>query len=214
MAGTKQHQVPGVRERAKLHTRQRLLGAAKDLFEERGYDNVTIAEIAARAQVSAKTLFQHFRSKEDLLIGELDEVHQDLIRALGRRDLSKTPLEAVTDWLIQWPAQRPPDAFERFVRLVGGGPSVESVRRRLYDEWENAIVVVLADEANEARPTPRTRLIAAQLIALIRVLTSPEQRAFIERYPPQGRQQAYREAVLDAAAQLARGLGREAARSG
>jgi AcrR family transcriptional regulator len=206
VADAEQTTDPGARERGKLHTRERLRNAAKELFEERGYDHVTVAEIAARAGVSAKTLFQHFRSKEDLLIGELDDVHQDLVRALRERDPSTTPLEAVTGWLLDWPAQRPPDAFDRFIRMVGSRRSVESMRRRLYDEWENAIVGVLADEANEARPAPHTRLVAAQLVAMIRVLTSPEVRAFVERYPPDGRPQAYREAVVDAAAQLARGL--------
>jgi len=198
----------GVRERGKRETRKRLQHAAKELFEERGYDEVTVAEIAARAGVSAKTLFQHFGSKEDLLIAELDEVHDDLIRTLSNRDPNQTPLEAVTSWLIEWAAQRPPDAFDRFVRMVGSGPSVESTRRRLYFEWENAITALLADEANEARATPQTRLVAAQLIAMIRVLTSPEQRALIERFPPEQRAKAYRDAVLDAADQLAHGLGR------
>lgn len=201
----------GVREQGKLRTRRRLRDAAKELFEERGYDDVTVAEIAARAGVSPKTLFQHFGSKEELLIAELDDVHEDLVRSLRERDLSKTPLQTVTEWLIEWAAQRPPDAFDRFVRMVGSGPSVESMRRRLYEEWENALVVVLADEANEARATPQTRLTAAQLVAMIRVLTSPEQRALIERHPAELHQQAYREAVLDAAEHLARGLDRGSA---
>jgi AcrR family transcriptional regulator len=200
----------GVREQGKLQTRLRLRVAAKELFEERGYDDVTVAEIAARARVSRKTLFQHFGSKEELLMAELDAVHEDLLDTLRERDLSQTPLEAVTAWLIEWAARRPSDAFERFVRMVGSGPSVEAMRRRLYEDWENALAAVLADEANEARATPRTRLTAAQLVAMIRVLTSPEQRALIERYPPERRPQAYREAVLDAAAHLAGGLGHEA----
>jgi AcrR family transcriptional regulator len=198
----------GVREQGKLQTRQRLRDAAKALFEERGYDDVTVAEIAARAEVSPKTLFQHFGSKEELLVAELGEVHDELVRVLRDRDRSKTPLEAVAEWLIDWAARRPPDAFDRFVRMVGTGPSVEAMRRRLYEEWENAVVAVLADEANEARATPQTRLTAAQLIAMIRVLTSPEQRALIERHPPELHPQAYRDAVLEAAAHLARGLGR------
>jgi AcrR family transcriptional regulator len=200
--------IVGAREQGKLRTRRRLRDAAKGLFEERGYDDVTVAEIAARAGVSPKTLFQHFGSKEELLIAELDDVHRELVRSLRERDLSKTPLQTVTEWLIEWAAQRPPDAFDRFVRMVGSGPSVQSMRRRLYEEWENALVTVLADEANEARATPQTRLTAAQLVAMIRVLTSPEQRALIERHPTELRQQAYREAVLDAAEHLARGLDR------
>jgi AcrR family transcriptional regulator len=196
----------GPRALGKLETRQRLRDAARELTEERGYNAVTVAEIASRAGVSVKTLFQHFGSKEELLVAELAEIHDQMIEAVRTRDPSKTPLRAVTDWLIDWNAHRPSDSFDRFMRMVGGGPTVESLRRRLYDDWENTLVDVLADEANEARPTPRTRLIAAQLIAMIRVLTSPESQALLERYPLDERSQAFEESVTDASKQLARGL--------
>ncbi len=196
----------GVRERGKLDTRRKLRDAARDLTEERGYEDVTVAEIAARAGVSVKTLFQHFGSKEELLVAELAEIHEQMLDAVRGRDSSETPLRAVTNWLIEWDSARPSDGFDRFVRMVEGGPLIESLRRRLYDDWENALVEVLADEANEARPSPHTRLVAAQLIAMIRVLTSPESRALIERYPLELRRQAYDEAVWSASDQLANGL--------
>lgn len=196
----------GIRAREKQRTHERLRAAARELFEERGYDDVTVAEIAALAGVSVKTLFQHFGSKEELLITELDAVHEGLIRALGRRDRRHTPLEAVTAWLLEWESGLPADGFDRFMRMVGTGPSVEAMRRRLYDEWENAVVAILADEANEARPTPRTRLVAAQLISMIRVLSGPEVREYVERYPLAQRKQAHVACTREAAALLASGL--------
>lgn len=196
----------GPRALGKLETRQRLRDAARELTEERGYDAVTVAEIASRAGVSVKTLFQHFGSKDELLVAELAEIHNQMIDAVRARNGGTTPLQAVTDWLITWNAQRPSDSFDRFLRMVGGGPTVQSVRRRMYEDWENTLVDVLADEANEARATPRTRLLAAQLIAMIRVLTSPEVQTLLARYPPSERGQAFEAAVRDASEQLARGL--------
>jgi AcrR family transcriptional regulator len=198
----------GVRERRKRGTRQRLLDAATRRFEEDGYDDVTVAEIAADAGVSVKTLFQHFSAKEDLLIAGLSEIHDDMIAAVRARDAATTPLQAVTEWVVEWESRRPPDGFDRFVRMVGTGPSVETMRRRLYEEWENALVTVLADEANEARPTPRTRLVAAHLICMIRVLSSPEVRALLERLPPDERGAAHKAWSLEAGALLAGGLDR------
>ncbi len=206
MEGAVQGGAIGVRAREKLRTHERLRASARRLFEERGYDDVTVAEIARSAGVSVKTLFQHFGSKEELLVAELDAVHEELVRALGQRDRSHTPLEAVTAWLLEWESGLPADGFDRFMRMVGSGPSVEAMRRRLYEEWENAVVVILADEANEARPTPRTRLVAAQLISMIRVLSGPEVREYVERYPVDQRKQAHVACTRDAAALLASGL--------
>jgi AcrR family transcriptional regulator len=204
----------GVRQQRKLDTRQRLLDAATRQFEERGYDNVTVAEIAAEAGVSVKTLFQHFRAKEDLLIAEISEIHDEMIDAMRTRAPGTTPLQSVTDWVVQYSARRPADGLERWMRMVGTGPAILSMRRRLYDEWENALVEVLADEANEARPTPRTRLIAAQLICMIRVLTSPEVRGLLERYPLEERNAANTAWVLEAAGLLAGGLDQAATITG
>ena len=202
----------GVRERRKLETRARLQAAAKELFEQRGYDDVTVAEIAAEAGVSVKTLFQHFHAKEDLLLAELNQVHAEMVRSLRERDRSQTPLQAVAAWLLEWEERRPQDGFDRFMRMVGSGPAVAAMRRRLYDEWESEVVAVLADEANEARPNPRTRLVAAQLIGLIRVLTSPEVSVALERYPSAERHQAFMALTREAAAMLANGLDSEPTR--
>jgi AcrR family transcriptional regulator len=206
MAGAQGSDAVGVRERRKLETRDRLLAAAKALFEKDGYDNVTVAQIAAAAGVTAKTLFQHFPSKEDLLMAELGGVHDEMVAALRERDRGVSPLQSVATWLLEWEANRPADGYDRFIRMVGSGPGVESMRRRLYEEWESAVVEVLADEANEARPNPRTRLIAAELITLIRVLTSPEVSASLERYPTEERREAFMKWTREAADMLANGL--------
>jgi AcrR family transcriptional regulator len=199
--------VLGVREQRKLDTRLRLIRAAKKGFEERGYNDVTVAEIAAAAGVSAKTLFQHFRSKEELLLAQLEEIHDYMVRSFRERDPGTAPLDGVVEWLFDWMSREPADARDRFRRMVGTGPAVESMRRRLYEEWENALVAVLAEEANEAQPTPRTRLVAAQLIAMIRVLSSPEMYDWLDRYRVEDREEAFASWVREAAAMLENGIG-------
>jgi AcrR family transcriptional regulator len=196
----------GVRERRKRATREDLLQAASELFAERGYDNVTVAEIAAGAGVSVKTLFQHFRSKEDLLLAELDAVHEELLDALRTRDAGESPVDALKGWLLGRIENSPPDGMERFQRTVGSSQAVASLRRRLYEQWENAIVRLLADEANEARPSPRTRMVAAQLVSLVRVTSSPEVRDFVTAR--QDRLAAYREWIEQAADLIASGIER------
>lgn len=206
MTGTPEGEVVGIRAQRKRLTREELLQAAREMFADRGYDNVTVAEIAAGAGVSVKTLFQHFRSKEDLLFSDLAETHQRLVNSLRSRDRQQSVLAAVTEWLLNDVEQDSPDSLERFHRTVGNSPAVAALRRRLYEDWENAIVQVLAEEANEAIPTPRTRLIAAQLICMIRVISSPEVREFVARSPIAERPSVMKEWVLEAADLIGNGL--------
>ncbi|HYR16536.1 MAG TPA: helix-turn-helix domain-containing protein, partial [Mycobacterium sp.] len=61
-----------LRERKRLRTRQALVDAAAELFEQRGYDGTTIADIAAAADISTRTFFSYFASKEDILFPDAD----------------------------------------------------------------------------------------------------------------------------------------------
>ena len=75
----------GLRERKKVQTRAAISAAALKLFAERGYDAVTVAEVAAAADVGERTLFRYFPVKEELLFGEDDVFRDALAGALAAR---------------------------------------------------------------------------------------------------------------------------------
>src|SRR6266496_368056 len=90
---------PGLRERKKQQTHQAIAEAAQQLFAERGFDAVTVAEVARAADVSEGTVFNYFPTKEDLFYGGMEAFEAELVEAVGQR----APGESV------------PAAFRRFV---------------------------------------------------------------------------------------------------
>lgn len=77
----------GLRESKKLRTRQEIADRAMQLFAQRGFDRVTVAEVAAAAQVSEKTVYNYFPTKEDLFFDEVPARQAAIVAAIrGRRE--------------------------------------------------------------------------------------------------------------------------------
>lgn len=84
----------GLRERKKRRTRHAIATAALRLFAERGYEETTIADIAAAADVSPRTFFSYFPSKEDVVFAEVDDRLAEVSERL-RRTSGETPMETI-----------------------------------------------------------------------------------------------------------------------
>jgi AcrR family transcriptional regulator len=82
-----------LRERKRVRTRQALIDAAADLFERRGYDATTIADIAAAADISSRTFFSYFASKEDILFPDADARVKAALTAIDERRPGERPTE-------------------------------------------------------------------------------------------------------------------------
>ncbi|GAA0624730.1 helix-turn-helix domain-containing protein [Streptomyces crystallinus] len=85
----------GLRERKKFQTRRRLMATALELFAERGFDKVSVAEIAEAAEVSKMTVFNHFAGKEDLVLQPVEEHTRDVAQALRDRPPGESAVAAV-----------------------------------------------------------------------------------------------------------------------
>src|SRR5213078_4246611 len=84
----------GLRERKKQQTRQQIYEAARKLFETRGFDRVSVAEIARAADVSEVTVFNYFPTKEDLFYGGMEFFEEELIESVRSRPKGDSAVKA------------------------------------------------------------------------------------------------------------------------
>ena len=172
-------QPEGLRARKKRLTRDALFAAADRLFAERGFENVTVAEIADAANVSVKTVFTYVSAKEELIFRQ-PTVLDAVVRAVASRRLGQTPLVAAAQALLAAASERDENlSLESFQRMVASGPAARSRVRALWDETETRLAEVLLAEARGVRrdvPAERAarRLTAAQIMVLVRTVASDE----------------------------------------
>lgn len=175
----------GLREVKKRRTRQLISDVATQLFKERGFDKVTIAEIASAAGVAKMTVTNHFPLKEDLVLDMHEEHVNALARAVGRREPGESVLAAMRrDYLERVRRRDPliPDDDTAWQRLVRDTPALRARLRQIHEQAEHALATVLAGETGDAGITPK--LAAAQLAAVDRLLFFEGQRLVLDGRSP------------------------------
>ena len=142
----------GRRERKKAATRQALSSAALRLFLERGFDKVTVAQIAEAADTAVTTLFAHFPGgKEALILGDGAERAAALTAAVRERAPDASILDALQAFLVtRGPFDpRPSPEFRRRTDLVMRTPALRAYARKLWTENETVLAAVIAEAAGK-----------------------------------------------------------------
>ncbi|MEU1887869.1 TetR family transcriptional regulator [Micromonospora rifamycinica] len=160
----------GLRARKKLRTRDAIADVAIALFLAHGFDQVSVADIAATAEVSKPTLFRYFATKEDLLLHRFADHHGEPARVVRDRPGGVPPVVALHRHFRAGLDRGEPvtglndhPEVVAFHRLVFSTPSLAGRLLRYLEEDEEALAAVL-------EPGVRGRLLAAQVIAVQRVL--------------------------------------------
>ncbi|MFF1414676.1 TetR/AcrR family transcriptional regulator [Streptomyces sp. NPDC058289] len=159
----------GLRESKKLRTRQQLAATALELFLERGFDAVSVADIAAAAEVSKPTLFRYFPSKEDLVLDRFADHQDEAARIVRDRAAGQTPVAAVRAHFLAALAERDPITglcdhpnVLAFEGLLYGTASLES---RLAHYTAREVELLAAVLESEAVDPLAARLAAGYLVA-------------------------------------------------
>jgi AcrR family transcriptional regulator len=157
---------PGLRERKKQQVRDRISGIATQLILARGFESVSVSEIAATAGVSRMTVFNYFARKEDMFLDRLPELTDLIVAGVrGRPD----PLAALRDVFLGLLDARHPlagfaDRMTAFWQVVIDSPTLRARVREFLEELET-LVTGLLEEGGQSQP----RLTAALALAGYRV---------------------------------------------
>ncbi|WP_330341573.1 TetR/AcrR family transcriptional regulator [Streptomyces sp. NBC_00557] len=169
----KNRPAPGLRQRKKARIRRALADAALRLFLERGYDAVTVAEIADAADVSVPTLFSYFRSKEALLFDLEPEIDAGLVAAVRQRSPGRDVLDAVQEYLMSLPTADPREReqFEAFLGLVHGTPALRVHWQQMWLRHADTLADALAADRGLETPDLRIRAVARFIIDAVMLVT-------------------------------------------
>jgi AcrR family transcriptional regulator len=164
---------PGLRERKKQALRQQISDVATRLFLERGFENVTIAEIADAAGVAKMTVTNYFPRKEDLVFDRHAELVSHAAQLVAERAVGESALAALKRGYFD--ALHREDASTgiagvRFVELITGSSALQARLREIDEQRETALAAELA-AGTGASPDDITVLVAAaELAAVHRIL--------------------------------------------
>jgi len=162
---------PKRQSRKRLATRQKISDAASRLFVERGFDKVTVDEIATAADVARMTVFNHFARKEDMFFDLDEQGREDLRTALQKRDAVTSPIEALRLFAHRAIADQLPyvrffdEGSELFLRTIMGSDALKARARTIRDELTEMLALALASTTRRKRPDPAATLAATLLVA-------------------------------------------------
>lgn len=173
---------PGLRERKKQATRRHIAAVAKELFTARGFDQVTVAEVAEAADVSRMTVFNYFARKEDLFLDQHAYQVRDVERALAERPRGESISAAMRRYALR--------LLDSGHELSGTAPSIATcwdvisaspaLRQRLHEqslELRDAIAGVLV---RETREETTARLAASHVAATLAVIFETALRRMVD----------------------------------
>jgi AcrR family transcriptional regulator len=185
----------GLRDRKKARTRDTIADVAITLFLAHGFDEVSVADIAAAAEVSKPTLFRYFPAKEDLALHRIADHQGEAARVVRDRRAGVSPVTALHEHFRAGLDARDPvtglndhPAVLAFHRLVFGTPSLADRVTRYTLDNEQALAAALGTDIT-------ARLVAAQVIAVHRVLARANWQKLVAG---QAADEVYPSAVADA----------------
>lgn len=159
----------GMRARKRRQTRERIVEAALTLFLDRGFEAATVDEIAAAADVSKRTFFDYFPSKEDVVFAWQDAFGGALAEAIAARPTEESLVKTVEEAFVSSIAAATHPRSVAIEALVRNTPTLSARDYRKYAHLEHVLVEALSKRADMGRETLQIEVLAMVAIGALRL---------------------------------------------
>jgi AcrR family transcriptional regulator len=167
-------QASGLRERKKAQTRDAIAEAARRLFLEHGFDDVTVADVAEAADVSEATVFNYFPTKEDLAFHRMEDFEEEMLDAVRDRQPGTSVVDAFGSFVLA------PRGFLKkgdtgvdpraVTKLFTESPALLARERQIFDRYADRLVDLIAEERHTRADDLVPLVIARALTSLHRAM--------------------------------------------
>ncbi len=168
------------RERKKQETRESIEAAARRLFALRGFERVTVAQVARAAEVSEKTVFNYFPTKEDLFYSRLESFEAELVAAIRDRAPGRTIVDAFRAFLLARrgvfgrladdAAADELDELRTITRIITQSPALLAREEHVFARFTASLATVLAEETGRTSDDVEPHVVANALMGVHRAL--------------------------------------------
>ena len=159
----------GLRARKRQQTRERLTRAAMALFLEHGFEATTLDDIAAAADVSRRSFFHYFASKEDVVFAWQEEIVAALIAAVAARPAGESMLTAAENAIAAMARQLDAGEAIAMARLKRDNPALQARNQVKYEMLERTLAEALGKRAGHKRERLQARLVAMITTGAMRI---------------------------------------------
>lgn len=158
-----------LRELTRRTVRAQIAGRAMELFIAQGFEETTVEQIAAEVGMSARSVFRYFDTKEDMVVGSMQESGAALAGALAERPADEDPWQALRgalDVLLDHVARNKADALAR-ARMFASTPSLRAAREQKQATWRELLVPGVLARLSGGSPADRELRAAAITTAVL-----------------------------------------------
>jgi len=207
----------GLRERKKQRTRRLIAETARRLFAERGFEQVTVTEIAREAEVAPATVFNYFPTKEDLFYSRLEAFEERLLTGIRERPAGQSILAAFAAFLLDQQGVLAMDVpggdreatrqVQTITRVITESPALLARERQVFERYARSLAALIAEDVGAGPGDVTCHAVANTLLGLHRALIDHVRELALAGASASRIRRSVKSEAERAIAQLERGLG-------